>query len=645
MKGRPLLSVVLPVLTAMALLATRVAVAAPTVITTRPEIDPTSGDAVLFVGGIDDNGRSIKASAIEVSVGGKPVVGPTTAQAMSDWAAVASEHSASWRPPIVSGVTYLWIEGVPSGVLDGIHAFFQRVPSRTPVFPTVYGRMRQGRARLSAADISRLDEVPHLEAYKPNLLDAVRLDMADVAVATAPIKILLIITDGRDFADPKGQGPGDFAALGREIRKAGITPIIVGFPAPEADAQQSAANLRDLHDAAGGFLKLLDQADDLENTLESLGQAVADLQHVQVPIPWDWHTFGGSRRMAVKITTGEGKRYNADVGSLEVKGGSGTWIIAGGAIVVGLLLILIIVLVARAARNRGGSEEEDDRDAVVTAAHDLIRRGASPQRAVDELTRMFAETVHDLVELDPEVMTDERYPYFRTRPGRQRMKEIRELLANKTSSAPGLGAMVAEVLAGAVTEGTPPEQAAEAMSARAAPDEWTAFAGMELDQLADALLSVKRAHPALGSPRARGIAVAIQDALRMRASSARGISIAWLVRSSGPGKRGETLRIEGERTVLGSGPSAGIRLSGDPTVAAEHAEVLADGGDFAVNPLAGAVSVEGKAIDRRLALSDGDTIQIGAGRFVFKSVTVGNLQSRAAGPPPARGRGRAASSR
>ena len=66
------------------------------------------------------------------------------------------------------GLVYLWVDGVPAGVLDGIHAFFQRIPSRTSVYPTIYGRMRQGRARLTAGDISRLDEVPYLDGYRPN---------------------------------------------------------------------------------------------------------------------------------------------------------------------------------------------------------------------------------------------------------------------------------------------------------------------------------------------------------------------------------------------------------------------------------------------------------------------------------------------
>ena len=166
-------------------------------------------------------------------------------QSLSDWATAASEASPTWRPPLGVGLVYLWVDGVPAGVLDGIHAFFQRLPARTVVYPTIYGRLRQGRARLTAGDISRLDEVPYLDGYRPNMVDAIRLNLVDLANDPAPLKILVLVTDGRDYADPKGEGPGDFAALGADLRRAGIALLVTRFR-PEADADQAAANLRDL---------------------------------------------------------------------------------------------------------------------------------------------------------------------------------------------------------------------------------------------------------------------------------------------------------------------------------------------------------------------------------------------------------------
>jgi hypothetical protein len=95
--------------------------------------------------------------------------------------------------------------------------------------------------------------------------------------------------------------------------------------------------------------------------------------------------------------------------------------------------------------------------------------------------------------------------------------------------------------------------------------------------------------------------------------------------------------LQGERTVIGARAGAGIQLGGDPAVAPEHAELGADAGEFAVSPLGGAVSVEGAAISGRHVLSDGETIQIGAGLFVFKSASAGNLVARSGpGAPAAR---------
>jgi hypothetical protein len=609
------------------------AAAGPALIATRPSLDPQSGEYVAFVGGIDENGRSLKVSSVEVMASGErtPLVAST--QSLSDWAAQASEHGATWRPPLVVGLVYLWVKGVPRGVLDGIHAFFQRVPSRTTVLPTVYGRKRQGRASLIAADISRLDEeVPPLENYRPNLIDAVRLDLVDLAVHPAPIKILVVVTDGRDFADPKGQGPGDFAALGREIRKAGVTALLVGYP-PEADALQSAANLRELRDAAGGFLRVLDQPEDLENTLESLGQAIGDLQHVQFASPWSWRALGASRRVSLRLVTGSGKRLNAEAGSIEVPAGS--FLIVAISIAV-VFIAMLAVGVALVRRRRGSRAHLVDNDTIVTAAHDLIRRGTSPERAVEELSRAFAETVLDLVDLDPEVMNDPRFPYFRTRLGRQRMQEIRDLLANKSAGVPELAPVIAQVLAAAVSDRTTPELAAETMSARASVDECTAFAAMKLEQLAQALSSVAREHIVLGTPRARGVAVAIQDALRLRGSNRRGIVVGWLVRSAGSGRRGETLRIGEGRTVLGAASECQIQIGGDPGVVPQHAEVRAEAGEFVLVPLGGTISVEGTAVHGRHVLSDGETLQLGRGMFVFKSATVGNLNLRAASRPQPR---------
>jgi hypothetical protein len=294
------------------------AAAGPALITTHPVADPETDELTFFVGAFNEGGRPVKASSLELTVDGQRSDAPLVTQSMSDWATTSAEANKTWRPPLTVGLVYLWIEHVPPGVLDGIQAFFQRVPSRTVVYPTVYGRMRQGRARLAAADVSRLGDVPYVEGYRPNLVEGIRLDLADLAADPAALRILLVVTDGRDFADPKGDGPGDFASLGREIRKAGITPLVVAFPAPDADRAQAAINLGELHDAAGGVLRLLDQPQDLENALESLGQGMADLMRLRVAIPWNWRVLGGAHHLSVRMNIGNGQRLTADMGSVTI---------------------------------------------------------------------------------------------------------------------------------------------------------------------------------------------------------------------------------------------------------------------------------------------------------------------------------------
>ena len=603
------------------------ALAGPTMITTRPGLEADGDGLVFFVGGVAESGRSLKASSLELIVDGVPSVEPVSAQSFSDWATAAGEASASWRPPMIVGLVYLWIHGVPAGVLDGVHAFFQRLSPRTPVHPTIYGRLRQGRARLAAADIGRLDELPYLDGDRPNLLEAVRLDLADLAADPAPLKILLVVTDGRDFADPRGEGPGNFATLGKAIRRAGVTPFIVAFPAPEADAAQASANLRDLHAAAGGFLRIIDQVqiEELENTIESLGQGLADLQRVRVPTPWSWRLFGDAHRLAVRLTTGGGERLMAEVGTVSTGPGNLRGIIIG--ILFGLIVAIAGVLLFL-RRRQGQQATASDDDQVLVAIHDLVRRGVSPQRAAEELASNHPEALGLLSGMNESLFADPRFPYLRTRPGRVRLKEIRDILSKQASARPTLGETLAQALAEAIEHGTPPDEAAKMLRGRTTANERAAFVALDFEMLAQALRSSADEHPPLRAPRARGIAAAIQDALRSDGAEAGGggeAVLGWLVRAFGPGRRGETLRLVPARNVLGQAADCNIRLAIDPSVAPQHAEISLEAGEFAILPLGGTIKVEGKPVEHRQALVDGETLEIGTGLYVFKSATVGHV--------------------
>jgi hypothetical protein len=609
-----------------ALVAHGAALAGPTVLSTRPQVGP-AGHIELLAGGIDERGRSLSRAGLEIAVDGRET-SPLSVQSLSDWATASADASQSWRPPLAVGLVYLWVDGVPSGVLDGIHAFFQRLPPRTVVYPTIYGRLRQGRARLTAADISRLDEVPYLDGYRPNMIDAIRVNLVDLANDPASLKILLLVTDGRDFADPKGERPGDFAALGAELRRAGVALVVTRFR-PEADAEQAAANLRDLSEAAGGFLDARDQPEELENTLESLGQGVADLQRVELPIPWTWRLFPSDHRVTAHLTTPNGEKLSAELGTVSIGGGMLT-AVAGGALILGAFSLVIWWF--GGARRRKPVESDVSVEAVLATAHNLIRRGASAERAAEQLAREYPDAAGLLAEADDRLLSDGRFPYLRTRPGRKRLQEIRAILGKPQGGAAAMPEALAQALAEAVGAGISPQTAADRLSALTTSEERAAFVALDLERLAEVLRMSAQRHTALGSPRARGVAVAVQDALRADESRRSDVSVGWLVRTGGPGRRGETLRLGTERTVIGSGAGCEIQLVGDPAVASTHAAISLEEGEYLVEPVGGAVKVEGETVTERKALVDGETLELGAGLFVFKAASLLSLNSaRSAG--------------
>jgi hypothetical protein len=294
---------------------------------------------------------------------------------------------------------------------------------------------------------------------------------------------------------------------------------------------------------------------------------------------------------------------------------------------------LVIAIVVVLLRRRSSGEEpggDEDEDPVVAAAHALIQRGLSAQRALVELTRSYPNDVASLADLDVSVFADERYPLFKTKAGRRRFEELQALLSRKSNDDTLLGSDLAEVLAQSVAGQVAPDQVASSIAARVPEDQWGAFSRMGLDELARALRASGGRHPALATPRARGVALEIQAALRNEgASTNSALAVGWLVRAAGQGKRGETLRLVSGRAILGRGPGCEVRMESDTQVADQHAVIIARRGAFYIEPMQGSIKVETKPVNGRQPLGDGDTIEIGLGRYVFKCVSAGSVdQSR-----------------
>jgi hypothetical protein len=113
--------------------------------------------------------------------------------------------------------------------------------------------------------------------------------------------VLLVVTDGRDFNDTTGDSSADFAAIADEVDKAEVKLMVVSFPAPEADAEQTTKNLVDLA-SSGAVRRGTEQPLEVQTALEALGQAIADMRRVRMEIPWSWRNLGGTHKLRLNLT-------------------------------------------------------------------------------------------------------------------------------------------------------------------------------------------------------------------------------------------------------------------------------------------------------------------------------------------------------
>ncbi len=342
----------------------------------------------------------------------------------------------------------------------------------------------------------------------------------------------------------------------------------------------SAKSLADLA-GGGAFHRTAEQPLEVQSTLESLGQAIADMRRVRLEIPWSWRIFGGTHRLRLNLTA-EGKARAIEAGAITLPAATG-WLLGFAAVLAGLLGLLAGVLFLRGRRPRA-------EPSVFAALHDLIGRGLPARRAVVELTRGFPESLAGLATADPALLSDPRYPLLQTQAGRRRFEEIVALLRQSDDSL--LGDDLAVALAEAIAAKTPARPAALSITARVPEDQRSDFCGLGWTSWLPGCAKRANVYPILASPRSRGAALAIQDALRAQAGA--GLAVAWLVRAAGPGRRGETLRVAAGRAVLGRGPSCAIRLEADKQVAEQHAALSETRGEFAIEPLQGGVKIEDK---------------------------------------------------
>jgi hypothetical protein len=598
--------------------------AAPFFINSTPNLEKEQGEIVLLVGGISEDGSTIKPSSIEVEIDGAKGPELTFSESFSEIAQTATEQSSSWKSPLAVGVVYLWVKDVPAsvseGILQGLEGFFRRIPSRSNAYTTLYGRKRQPIPKLQASEIAgHLHDLGYLDGNRPNLAEAILVNLKALSTDEGALKVLLVITDGRDFADPLGESSADFSRIAYEVHKAGVKLLVINFPAPAADAEQSRKNMADLS-SLGTFWRVVEQPIEVQTTLEALGQSIADLRLVQMPLPWKWKTFGGAHHTRLKLKV-DSKYRPLELGKIIINSEFPWPRILGIILVVVCVGIVILILVWNRSRSTKTHEDNPTQN-LLEATYSLVHRGLPASRILVELTREFPRDVFKLATLDPTRINDSRNSLFNTRAERRRFEEVVEALTNQKTL---LGSDLAAILAHAIENGLPSDQTAIGISAKVPEDQRGHFSRMGLEDLARALQEASAKYPVLASLRARGIALEIQELLRSECKSSRSTSIAWLVRVSGPGKRGETLQIQSSKTILGKNPTSNLCIPEDTMLSDQHAEIRQKRGAYSILPLQGSVFFGEQPVLTLHPLGDGDIFRVGQSRVVFKCNYTGRI--------------------
>lgn len=572
-----------------------------------PEVDKEKGEVAALIGAARADGSAAKLADVRLLLDEAEAGTPVGDDAMADY---SSDHP-KWPVPIAVGVVYLWAKGGPQTVLDGLEGMFKHVPSKVSVYPTPYGQgYRPVITRITAARAAGGDlaDIPPLEGDQYKLIEAVRFNAGKLEQDDAPIKHLVIITDGRDFVEHDERA---FAALGDELRKKKLRVEVI-WVRPPVDSVQAAANVRLLVEAARARQLSADAPGDVPALAESLADSVAGLRRYRFAVSWSAKTFGGKRRVGA-VASVDGATVTGQDGNVTLPGSPGALfgLVLGIAAVLGLGGFAIFWAVRH---GRGGGGKLDDLLAEVVQ---IVRLGTPADEAVMDLSQRFPDAIHKLATLDVMKLDPAKYRYLRTRAGQSRIKEIQRQLESGDAE-PVVNEEVAKILSGAMSKGQQPDEVARQIKARVSDDQFAALSRADNDRLKDSLQRVSKDHAGLKSSRAVDFASEVQDALRAAAGPP--MAVGWFARATGPGKRGQTLAIPGARVLVGRSPDANLRIADDQQVADRHAEIREADGQFLIRPLEGRVTVEEQELQGERALVDGETVTLGGGRYVFKCV-------------------------
>jgi hypothetical protein len=587
--------------------ASRAHAAAASVTVAAPEVDKDKGEVAALIGATRADGTAAKLSDVRLLLDDVEAGTPVGDDAIGDY---SSDHPR-WSPPIAIGVVYLWAKGGPQTVLDGLEALFKHVPGRVSVYPTPYGQgyrpviTRVAAARAAGGDLA---DIPPLEGDQYKVVEAVRFNAAKLEQDEAPIKHLVIVTDGRDFVEHDERA---FAALGDELRKKKLHVEIV-WVRPSVDSVQAAANVRNLSEASRARFLSADTAGDLPALTESLADTVSGLRRYRFAVSWSAKTFGGKRRVGA-VATVDGASVTGQDGSITLPSSTGALfgIILGGVAVVALLGFGIFFAI-RSGGRRGGKLDD-----LLIEVQQIIRLGTPADEAVNDLSARFPDSIDKLATLDVMKLDPAKYRYLRTRAGQARIKEIQKQLESG-DAGPIVDDEVAQIVSAGMNKKQDAQEVARQIRARVSDDQAAALARAGSHELKESLARASKDHAPLKASRAVDFAAEVQEALRT--ASGPPMAVGWFARATGPGKRGQTIAIPAGRVVVGRSPDCQLRVPEDQQLADRHAEIREEDGRFMIRPLDGRIALEDQDVTDERPLTDGATVAIGACRYVFKCV-------------------------
>ena len=598
----------------------------PTLFLSQPFVDQAQGEILLAVGALQSGPGRTTMDRVRVEIAGTDVPVRLAPLSESESNRDAPDRSSdrtsdrssgrAWTVPLSVAMVFFWGEAAPQEILDGVPNLFRRIPAGAMVSPLPYGEgfpsfvTPRTAANIAGGD---LDTVPKIAGTRPVLMRAIRFAAREAVKEKNGVRFLIVVTDGRDYE--AGIDRTKFFRLGAELRAQGLVVQVVAFPTP-SEALRNAVNAAALAEGAGGrYLQARTMAD-LPGVIEAASLAFLDMKIVAVKPPLRQRIFGGDAPLRVSALVDQRMLVAATTASLPPGFSLGLLLL----VVCTTFAVPLLALAIWSRASSGGGGGRTGGDALLSETQRLVRLGTPAERIVVELSRRFPKEIRRLGRIEAADLPRGHYDLLRSRAGRAVLAQIQQTLSASDQGHEG-EADLASQLAAAISARLPASEAAVRLRARLPDRVWGAFARGNFSDVARLLRESAGDHPVLGTPSARHLVLQIQDALCN--DRAEGISVGWLVRASGPGRRGETLRLRAGQTTLGRSKSCQVTLSGDPAAAERHAVITEQAGSFAVTAGEGVVKVEGERVEGTRPLADGDTLELGSSAYVFKSAVTG----------------------